>query len=124
MRIMSKCDVALCDFRLKLVKIKLQKCIKAMKGRYGSAEATSNLECAMMYINLCISDNKHHTKIYQQFRNPPNTPKSRRLGWHEKGANKVYEHAIKSGLVDEKNMIRFDCRFIWSQMPYEEGDAK
>ena len=34
---------------------------------------------------------------------------------------KVYEHAIKSGFVDEKNMIRFDCRFIWSQMPYEEG---
>ena len=22
-----------------------------------------------------------------QFRNPPNTPKSRRLGWHKKGAN-------------------------------------
>lgn len=37
---------------------------------------------------------------------------------------KVYEHAIKSGFVDEKNMIRFDCRFIWSQMPYEEGGAK
>ena len=39
---------------------------------------------------------------------------------------KVYEQARKSGLVDDKNMIRFDCRFIWSQMPYEEakGEAK
>ena len=33
----------------------------------------------------------------------------------------VYEQARKSGLVDDKNMIRFDCRFIWAQMPYEEG---
>ena len=39
---------------------------------------------------------------------------------------KVYEQARKSGLVDDKNMIRFDCRFIWSQMPYEEtkGETK
>ena len=26
----------------------------------------------------------------------------------------VYEQARKSGLVDDKNMIRFDCRFIWA----------
>ena len=37
---------------------------------------------------------------------------------------KVYEQARKSGLVDDKNMIRFDCRFIWAQMPYEEGEVK
>ena len=37
---------------------------------------------------------------------------------------KVYEQARKSGLVDDKNMIRFDCRFIWAQMPYEEGGDK
>lgn len=37
---------------------------------------------------------------------------------------KVYEQARKSGFVDDKNMIRFDCRFIWSQMPYEEGGAE
>ena len=36
----------------------------------------------------------------------------------------VYEWARKSGLVDDKNMIRFDCRFIWAQMPYEEGGSK
>ena len=33
---------------------------------------------------------------------------------------KVYEQAGKSGLVDDKNRIRFDCRFIWAQMPYDE----
>ena len=37
---------------------------------------------------------------------------------------KVYEQARKSGLVDDKNMIRFDCRFIWSQMPYEEAKGE
>ena len=36
----------------------------------------------------------------------------------------VYEQARKSGLVDDKNMIRFDCRFIWAQMPYKEGGSK
>ena len=87
MRILSKRDVSRCDFQLMMMQIELQNCIRVMKGRYGSAEATSNLECAMMFINLCISGNKHIMKIYQKFRNPPNTPKSRRLGWHEKGAN-------------------------------------
>ena len=87
MRILSVRDVARCDFQLRMMQIELQNCIRVMKGRYGSAEATSNLECAMLFINLCISGNKHRMKIYQQFRNPPNTPKSMRLGWHEKGAN-------------------------------------
>ena len=84
MRILSKRDVARCDFQLRMMQAELQNCIRVMKGRYGSAEATSNLEFAMLFINLCISGDKHRMKIYQQFRNPPNTPKSRRLGWHEK----------------------------------------
>ena len=37
---------------------------------------------------------------------------------------KVYERAGKSGLVNDKNMVRFDCRLIWAQMPYEEGETK
>ena len=36
---------------------------------------------------------------------------------------KVYEQARKSGLVDDKNMIQFDCRFIWGQMPYQQGES-
>ena len=85
MRILSKCDVARCDFKLKMIQIELQNCARVMKGRYGSAEAASNLKAAMMYINLCISDKGYHRKFYQKFRNPPNTPKSRRLGWYEEG---------------------------------------
>ena len=88
MRILSVRDVARCDFQLKMIQIELQNCIRAMKGRYGSAEATSDLKAAMMYINLCISDKEYHRKFYQKFRNPPNTPKSRRLGWYEKGGAK------------------------------------
>ena len=36
----------------------------------------------------------------------------------------VYEQARKSGIVDDKNMIRFDCRLIWGQMPYQEGESE
>lgn len=36
---------------------------------------------------------------------------------------KVYEQARKCGLVYDKNMIRFYCRFIWGQMPYQEGES-
>ena len=44
MRILSKRDVARCDFQLRMMQIELQNCIRVMKGRYGSAEATSNSE--------------------------------------------------------------------------------
>ena len=88
MRMLSKRDVARYDFQLKMIQIELQNCIRAMKGRYGSAEATSNLKAAMRYINLCISGKEYCMKFYQKFRNPPNTPKSRRLGWYEEGGSK------------------------------------
>lgn len=88
MKILSKKHtIDWCDVRLNRVRSDLQDCIKIMKGKYGTSEAVSNLECAMIYVNPCISDDKYHTKVYQQFRNPPNTPKSRRLGWHKKGVN-------------------------------------
>ena len=60
------------------------------------------------------------------------TPEEQERRWHAncgigipncKHCN-VYEQARKSGLVDDKNMIRFDCRFIWAQMPYKEGGSK
>ena len=34
---------------------------------------------------------------------------------------KVYEEAKNSGLVNGRYLMRCDCRFIWAQMPYEEG---
>ena len=33
---------------------------------------------------------------------------------------KVYEQAKNSGLVNGRYLMRCDCRFIWSQMPYED----
>ena len=36
----------------------------------------------------------------------------------------MYEQVRKNGLIDVKNMIRFDCRFIWAQMPYKERGSK
>ena len=37
---------------------------------------------------------------------------------------KVYEEAKNSGLVNGRNLMRCDCRFIWAQMPYTEGGAE
>ena len=37
---------------------------------------------------------------------------------------KVYEEAKNSGLVNGRYLMRCDCRFIWAQMPYEEGGDK
>ena len=37
---------------------------------------------------------------------------------------KVYEEAKNSGLVNGRYFMRCDCRFIWAQMPYEEGGAQ
>jgi hypothetical protein len=81
MKIMALKESLMCDRELQNVKKCLNECIERMKGKYGTSEAVSNLECAVIYVNQCISDDKYHTRFYQQFRNPPNTPKSRRLGW-------------------------------------------
>lgn len=87
MKILSK-DNAIYwgDIRLNKVRRDLHNCIEIMKGKYGTSEAVSNLKCALIYINQCISDDRYHTEFYQRFRNPPDTPKARRLGWHKKGA--------------------------------------
>ena len=88
MRMLSKHDVEWCDFRLFRAKCDLQACIKAMKGKYGTKRAVSHAEFCLSYIDDLITDYKYARRFYQQFRNPPNTPKSRRLGWHKKGENK------------------------------------
>jgi hypothetical protein len=36
---------------------------------------------------------------------------------------KVYEKAKNSGLVHGRYLMRCDCRFIWAQMPYKEGES-
>jgi hypothetical protein len=82
MKIMALKESLMCDRELQNVKKCLNECIERMEGKYGTSEAISNLKCAMIYVKQCISDNKYDMEFYQQFRNPPNTPKSRRLGWY------------------------------------------
>lgn len=83
MKMMSKRDVGRIDEHLEMAKFHLLACIKAMKGKYGTSNAVPHLEYALENIEDCFSDNKFEKEFYQKFRNPPNTPKSRRLGWHE-----------------------------------------
>ena len=85
MKIMALKESLMCDRELQNVKKCLNECIERMEGKYGTSEAVSNLKYAMKYVKQCISDNKYDMEFYQQFRNPPNTPKSRRLGWNKKG---------------------------------------
>jgi hypothetical protein len=68
-----------------MAKIHLLGCIRRMEGKYGTHGAVSNLKFAMGWIDDCVSKDNNNISFYQRFRNPPNTPKSRRLGWHEKG---------------------------------------
>lgn len=83
MKMLSRLGCEECDIVLDEAIKRLKYCHDRMKGRYGTAEAVSNLKCAIICINQCIAKDKYYTKFYQQFHNPPNTPKSRRLGWHE-----------------------------------------
>ena len=82
MKMMSIKNSAMCDRDLRMVKTHLNACLERMEGKYGASEAVSNLKCAMRFVNQCISDDRYDIEFYQQFRFPPNTPKSRRLGWH------------------------------------------
>lgn len=88
MKMLSKDYYASCYCYLRSAQESLGICLGKMKGKYGTSEAVSNLKCAMIYIKQCISNDEYYTKFYQKFRNPPNTPKSRRLGWHKKGGTK------------------------------------
>ena len=87
MKMMSKGDNILVDYLLETAAYKLECSIKKMKGKYGTSDAVFNLEYALKNIRQCFLNEDYCTRFYQKFRNPPNTPKSRRLGWHEKGAN-------------------------------------
>lgn len=87
MKMMSKTDCIVCDCYLEGVKRRIELCIEKMKGKYGTRRAVAHMEFCLSYIDDLTSDNRWVKSFYQQFRNPQNTPKSRRLGWHKKGAN-------------------------------------
>ena len=89
MKIMSKDSCATCHGYLLRAQDSINICLGKMRGKYGTSEAASRLEAALIYINHCISDDYYKREFFQQFRNPPNTPKSRRLGWHKKVEKKV-----------------------------------
>lgn len=82
MKMMSKGDHIFVDCFLRAAADKLESSIKRMRGKYGTSNAVSHLEYALENIKDCFSDKKFDKKFYQTFSNPPNTPKSRRLGWY------------------------------------------
>lgn len=85
MKIMSKTDCEVCDCLFEGVKRRLEICIERMKGKYGAHEAVCKTETMICLIKDLISNKEFYKSFYQKFRTPPNTPKSRRLGWHKKG---------------------------------------
>ena len=86
MKMMSKRSVKRTDAHLELAKIHLLGCLRIMKGKYGTQGVVRNMKWAIKDIERAMSDSPEH-KYLNGFRNPPNTPKSRRLGWHKEGEN-------------------------------------
>lgn len=84
MKIMSKNDCEKCDFYLEGARRILEDCVEIMKGKYGTQDAVRNMKWAIKDIIQAMSDEPKYEYL-NGFRNPPNTPKSRRLGWHKKG---------------------------------------
>jgi hypothetical protein len=86
MKMMSKHDVEVCDCFLEGAKTRLVHCLARMKGKYGTNDAVRNIGWMIKDIEQAMSDGPKYG-LLNGFRNPPNTPKSRRLGWYKKGAN-------------------------------------
>lgn len=87
MRMLSNLDVYWCDTKLSVARRHLNDCIIAMKGKYGTQDVVRNMRWAIRDIDQALSDDPKFD-LLNGFRNPPNTPKSRRLGWHKKGEMK------------------------------------
>lgn len=88
MKIMSMGDRVFVDCFLRTAADKLERSIKKMKGKYGTSYAVSHLEFALENVRDIFSDKKVDIEFYQKFTKPPNTPKSRRLGWYGEGVRK------------------------------------
>lgn len=89
MKMMSKYQSRMCDQDLELAKSHLNDCLRRMKDKYGTSNAVWSIGFALREIEDCLSNTRYKRERYQKFRNPPNTPKSRRLGWHNaKGETK------------------------------------
>jgi hypothetical protein len=87
MKIMSEDDVYSCNLFLEDAKEDLELCLERMRGRFGTSDAVRMIEGALKAIDNCISKDEIAIKMYQRFRNPPDRPKSRKLGWYREGAS-------------------------------------
>jgi hypothetical protein len=87
MKIMSEDDVYSCNLFLEEAKEDLGYCLKRMRGKFGTSDAVRMIECALKAIDNCISKDKIAIEMYQRFRNPPDRPKSRKLGWYREGVS-------------------------------------
>lgn len=84
MKILSANDWAFCNSYLRVAKNRLEFCLRRMKGKYGPSSATRDILWAINDIDALLSDDPMF-KYSNKYKNPPNTPKSRRLGWYKKG---------------------------------------
>ena len=87
MKIMSEDDVYSCNLFLEDAQEDLELCLKRMRGRFGTSDAVRMIESALKAIDNCISEDKIKVEIYQRFRNPPDRPKARKLGWYREGVS-------------------------------------
>ena len=86
MKIIRKQDCDYINGALSLLQFHLSTCIETMQGKYGTHEAIREIKNMIRSINHLLSKKESDISFYQKFKTPPNTPKSRRLGWHKKGA--------------------------------------
>lgn len=85
MKIMRKYHCNYVDSKLNTAKFLLGTCLEVMRGKYGTHKAVREIKVMLCAIENLISKKEFYKSFYQKFRTPPNTPKSRRLGWHKKG---------------------------------------
>lgn len=88
MKMMSKLDQIYCTYYLRDAESRLKYCLDIMKGKYGTHNAVREIESMIRSINCLVSKKESDISFWQGFKNPPNTPKSRRLGWHKEGETK------------------------------------
>lgn len=100
MKILSKDDVGRIDVHLDLARLHLFNCFEMMKGKYGTQKVTLLIGNMIGSIESLTSKDKGRISFWQKFRTPPNTPKSRRIGWHMEGR----------------------CELVWAQLPYKKED--
>lgn len=84
MKILSKSDWDSCNCYLYFAKDHLLQCKQKMKGKYGTSCVTRDIDSAIRDIDVALAYGSKY-KYWTKYKRPPNTPKSRRLGWYPDG---------------------------------------